>query len=367
MPRFPRPLAARVALLAVVLAAATGEARADGPRPASVAVFPVENLSGVRAPVDAIRQFVAGRLVDAGVGVVGAEALEAFLVRHRVRYAAGVDAATAALLREELGVDGVVIATVTLSSDLAPPKVALVLRLISTAVTPTLLWADDAGLAGDDAPGLLDLRLVNDYDEVLGRALEHVTGSLLAYVEGGQPRVDVKRATKFRPKIVYNGLRLAPGRVYSIAVLPFFNVSDRRNAGELLALLFMRHLSSFGAFRVVDTGDVRQQLLQARVIMDGGVSVADAELVGTILDADFVLAGRVLAYQDYEGPDGRTRAEFSAVVIERASKRVVWSSHSDNSGTDGVRFFGRGRSTNAHAMATQMVRLATEQLAGGRQ
>ena len=82
--------------------------------------------------------------------------------------------------------------------------------------------------------------------------------------------------------------------------------------------------------------------------------------------APFVEIGLLVAYDDYEGPEGRTHAEFSVVLIERATRRVVWSSHSDNHGSDGVRFFGRGRSTNAQGMATQMVGLATEMIANGR-
>jgi len=45
--------------------------------------------------------------------------------------------------------------------------------------------------------------------------------------------------------------------------------------------------------------------------------------------ADFVLGGRVLRYEDYEGPAGRTRVEFSTVLIEKKSGKVVWSSASD--------------------------------------
>ena len=67
--------------------------------------------------------------------------------------------------------------------------------------------------------------------------------------------------------------------------------------------------------------------------MDGGVSISDADLVATILDADFVLGGRVLYYQDYDGPEANPRVEFSTVLIERRSRKVVWSSHSYNDGT----------------------------------
>lgn len=366
MPRLPRSLV--IAAAFVVASAAVGVDPAwTNERISNVAVFPVENLSGRGIPADEIRQILVERLASQGVTVLADEALDDFMKRHRVRYAAGVDAATAASLRQETGVEGVLIASVALSSDVVPPKISLTVRLVSTSGLPVVAWADDAGLSGDDAPGLLALGLVDDYAVLLARALDGLADSLLAHLTTGQARAGPKPASKFRPKVAYRNLALEPGRTYSVAVLPFFNLSGRRNAGEMLAGLFMRHLVAFDGFRVVDTGEVRQQLLRARVIMDGGISLSDAEAVAAVLDVDFVLAGRVLAYQDYDGPEGQTRADFSTTLIERRSGRVVWSSHSYNDGLDGVRFFGRGRSATAHRMATQMVGLATALIVNGRE
>jgi TolB-like protein len=354
-----------IAFLAVLLLPVGPRAASGSDRISTVAVFPVENLSGGSVPAEEIRQFFVARLTSGGMGVLADDALEAFMVRHRVRYAAGIDSATAGSLRQETGVDGVLIVSVELSSDVLPPKAALIARLVSVQSAPTVIWAGDAGLSGDDAPGLLDLGIVEDYQVLLTRALNGLADSLLNHVKTGERAVFQKGASKFRPKTSYRRFVLEPGKTYSVAVLPFFNRSDRRNAGEILALLFVRHLSAFEPFRVIDAGDVRRQLLQARIIMDGGVSLSDAELVGTDLDADFILAGRVLYYQDQEGPDANPRVEFSTVLIETRSRKVVWSSHSYNQGMDGVRFFRRGRSATAHAMATQMVGTTTGMIAGG--
>ncbi len=353
----------RLGLGLLLLGSGLGRASARE-RMASVAVFPVENLSGRGIPAEQVRQFLIDRFSGQGVTVLGDQALDAFIARHRVRYEAGIDAATAELLRQETGVEGVVIASVELSSEDAPAKFALFARLISIKAAPVVVWADDAGMAGDEAPGLFELGLVNDYQEVLKRVLDRLGNSLVAYLKNGEIRADLKRASKFRPKSSYRGLILEPGRPYSVAVVPFFNLSERRNAGEIMALLFIRHLSAFPRFKVLDTGVARRQLLDARVIMDAGLSIRDAETVAALIEADFVLAGRVLRYEDYDGPAGRTGVEFSAVLIEKASRKVVWSSDSYNEGSDGLGLFERGRSRTAHAMATQMVRLTTERIAG---
>jgi TolB-like protein len=331
-----------------------------------VAVFPLENLSGGRIRADEVEPYLVGRLSSAGIRVFGGQALDEFMTRHRVRYAAGIDAATAQALRQEAGVDGVLITSVELSSDAVPPKVALNARLVSIKGSPEVVWADDVGMAGDDAPGLFEFGLVEDYPTLLGRAVGRLATSLLAYLETGEAGPGPRVPSKFAPKSSYRARAMDAAGRRSVAVVPFFNVSERRNAGEILALLFMRHLSSRPGFRVVDSGVVRQQLLDARIIMDGGLSIVDAQTVADLIDADLVLGGRVIRYEDYEGAGGTARVEFSTVLIERQSRRVVWSSDSYNEGTDSAGLFERGTLRTAHALATRMVGRTTEMMAGDR-
>jgi TolB-like protein len=330
----------------------------------TIAVFPVENLSGASVPADEVRTFLIRTVASAGLRVLDDTALDAFMSRHRVRYAAGIDEATGRSLSEEDGVDGVLVASFEFSNVTVPPKVALFVRLVTTGGPPVVVWSDDAGMAGDDAPGLFGLKLVNDYRNLQKKALDRIAGSHVAYLKTGQKAAGPAGARKFRPKTFYRKLDLEAGKTYTVAVVPFFNLSERRTAGNIMELLFMRHLSSVPQFRVVDAGVVRTQSLDARIIMDGGLSIADAEQVAAPVDADFVLSGRVIRYADYEGPSGLARVEFSTVLMEKKSGKVVWSSQSYNDGRDGVGLFERGMSKTAHAMATQMVRLTTDMIAG---
>lgn len=330
----------------------------------SIALFPIENLTGSLAPVAEVRQSLLEALRAQGLRVLPDDELDAFMARHRIRYAAGIEVATSKALKDETATEAVLIASLELYNETVPPKVAMIARLIATGEDPRILWADDVGMAGDDSPGILELGLVNDQQELLVNALNRLMDSLTTFLQTGSSKGNIRREGKFRPKMTYRGLELKPDREYTVAILPFYNPSERKNAGEILALLFIRHLLGFDRFRVLETGVVREQLLQARIIMDEGISLADAELVADLVDADLILSGRVIYYQDYPGPEGRARAEFSTILIEKRSRRVVWSSDSFNEGMDGVRFFGRGRTRTAHAMATQMVRLTSEMIAG---
>jgi hypothetical protein len=83
------------------------------------------------------------------------------------------------------------------------------------------------------------------------------------------------------------------------------------------------------------------------------------------LNADLILSGDVTDYEDYQGIWGKPKVSFSAQLIEKKSREVVWSSYSYNEGDDGVFFFDLGRVNTASVMVSQMVRWIGEMLAKG--
>ena len=129
-----------------------------------------------------------------------------------------------------------------------------------------------------------------------------------------------------------------------------------------MALHFVRQLGALENFHVIEPGVVREALLKYRIIMGEGISVGHADILFRKLDADLVLDGKVLEYQDYKGATGTPKVDFSAQIIERKSREVVWVVKNYGRGDDGVFFFGWGRVNTAHAMAAQMVQLAVENL-----
>lgn len=331
-----------------------------------IAVFPAENLSGSAIPLGPIRALLIEHLRSRGIGVLDDETLDRVVTRNRVRYTAGVERGIARALKEETGVEAILIPSVELYDDGNPPKVALFCRLVSTGDNPAVLWIDGTGMAGDDAPGILGLHLIEEPQALLTKAVESLVGSLVRYgfgAGGSPPGGGVAR--KFRPKIVYRSDTIDPGKKLSIAVVPFFNKSGRRYAGDIVALHMIRNLMAFQNFEVVEPGIVRQELLRFRIIMSDGVSLSDTETILNAVDADLILNGEVLEYQDFLGPLGAPKVDFSVLFIERKTRRIVYSSYSQNAGDDGVYLFDWGRVNTAHAMASQMARAIGERMLTG--
>jgi len=322
-----------------------------------IAVFPVENLSGIVAPVKEIRQTFIEKLGSVGVDVLDEETFEKFMAKYRIRYTGGVSTEIAKAFKQDINVSGVLITSLELYSDANPPKISLISRLVSTGESPTILWMDGVGLAGDDSRGLLDLGLIEDPKALLNKAVKTMFDSMDRYLLKkikGSGGYDARR--KFRPHTFYRSPSLDPNRKYTVAIAPFFNYSLRKYAGDILVLHFAKELKRFDHFDVIEMGVVRQAFLGMRIILDQGVSLANADSIAGLLDADLILAGDVTDYEDYQGVWGKPKVSFSAQLIERKSREVVWSSNSYNEGDEGVFFFDLGRVSTASVMVSQMVR-----------
>jgi hypothetical protein len=90
--------------------------------------------------------------------------------------------------------------------------------------------------------------------------------------------------------------------------------------------------------------------------MEGGLSLPQADLLRELLDVDLVLTGNVFEYEDYSGPSGSPKVNFTALVYDTKTRQVGWSSISYNRGDDRVFFFNLGKVHTAHAMASEMAR-----------
>jgi TolB-like protein len=109
----------------------------------------------------------------------------------------------------------------------------------------------------------------------------------------------------------------------TIAVVPFFNGSTKKNAGDIMTLQFVKELTKQEDFTVIEPGIVRQQFLNMRVIMSEGISSSDIDLIASNINADLILTGKVMDYQDDIALYGQPKVFFSVMLIDRSSKRIV--------------------------------------------
>ncbi|HUC42863.1 MAG TPA: hypothetical protein VMR65_02395 [Candidatus Sulfotelmatobacter sp.] len=330
--------------------------------PLRVAVLPVENLTGRVLDGAPIERAWRGALAASGMEVLDDPTRGALMDRHRVRYVGGVSPDLATAFREEAQVQAVMITSVERWIEHAPPVLSLHARLVSTEAEPSILWVGGLGATGEDHPGFLGLGVVDDPKVLLARVVADLAASVKGAVSGGASRTP-SGERRFRPKLAFASVVAGEeGGSLRVAVLPFTNRTDRRRGGDLVAAHFVAALAGRPGIRVVEPGIVREVLLKLRVIPEGGIPYAQAELLRETLGADLVLMGEVLDYSDADVDGPPPIVDFTVQALDAAHRRVAWSAFSHSTGTDGVWFFERGRLRTAHALAAAMARSAVEAL-----
>jgi TolB-like protein len=360
----------RLALAAATAVATLEGCRHGAVRPAPVtklAVFPVQNASGGNAPIRELTGILEDALARSELELLARRELDIALANHRLRFTGGVDRRMAKVLREELGVDAVLVPTLEQYSAELPPKVSLGVRLVSTGERQPVLWADGVARSGDDAPGLLGRGLVTNAGELEKAVVADVARSVKRFVKERSTGESCGASGRFRPRRSFRAPLLDDVGRRSIAVLPFTNETSRRGAGDVVLEQFVAELARSGSFEVLDPGAVREQLLGYRIVLQDGVSVDNAMAILDLLDADLVLSGYVQVYEARSGRDAAPKVEFTAYVLDRRTAEVVWSSASSGVGDDGVFFFGAGRVRSASALSCRMVRGVVDRIVGRRE
>ena len=359
------PFAAALA----VATGATAPARPVRPTPITdrrLALLPVQNLTAGPAPTKALTAALRERLEQRGIPLVPDAEVRKVLAEHRVRWAGGLDRATAKALRLEAGIDGVIVTSVEAYGPVLPYRFALTSRLVSTEEDPVVLWSDLFSRTGDDHPGLLGLGLVPSVEGLADRALEQVTGSLASVLVRPRPLPPCPEWGARAPRRFFRSpLVLEPTRA-TIAILPFLNGSGRRDAGEVVASRFLTVLAASDRIQVIEPGVVREEMLGHRLGATGTISIDDARVILELVDADLVLSGTVRTFEEMSGGGGAPRVELGVWVLDRNTQQLVWSSSSAAGGEDGVFFFQLGRTSTASGLACGLARGAVDALLAGR-
>ena len=356
-------------------ATATGPAAPEAARAGTIAVLPVENLSGGEAPVDPVLAALRLALQDRGFDLLPEEALADFMRRQRLRDVGGLAGGMGEALHAETGAVSVLITSVDLYQEADPPRFALTARLVTAGKEPRIVWMESAVEAGDARPGFLGLGRIDDVrvleDRVLGFVCDALATSLSepeAAARAGEPEAGSRR---FRPRAIYRAPgepspagaegpasegASAPAARLRVAVLPFANDSAAKNAGELLTLQMVRQARLVPGLEVIEPGVVRDALLRAHLIQEEGLSLPQADLVRLLLEADLVLFGEVSVYVEVWAGAPEPEVDFSARVLSTRTRQVVCAAISHSRGEEGAWFFGLGRVPTAHDLAARLAR-----------
>ncbi len=147
----------------------------------------------------------------------------------------------------------------------------------------------------------------------------------------------------------------------TVAVLPFENLTNHPNAGQIAADLVSTELYGVGSVRPVEAGRVRSRLAAQKSI-DAGAATApeapadaplDAQAAGRALAVDAVLTGSVSEYGYQHGLREEPVVGLNARLVRVSDGAVLWTSSQSEAGRG---YFSRDSVNNvAQRVVTRMI------------
>ncbi len=149
----------------------------------------------------------------------------------------------------------------------------------------------------------------------------------------------------------------------TVAVVPFDNETDRREAGEIVSSIFVEELYYSKRFQVLEVADIREMMTRERIHLTKSVDRSFLKKVGQRLGVDGIILGRVDMYWEGEGKEGGAVpvVAVSARLIETAGGSILWSCSNRRTGDDYEVLLDIGKVRTAlqlsHLVAEEMVEM----------
>jgi len=295
-----------------------------------IALFPFDNFSDSEEVLTYVMPELKRHLKKDGFEVVDEKILDEFLIKNRIRDTGYVSKDIAMKTVRELHAAAVLVGSVVSFSTGENPQFGLVARLVDSS-SGDILWADYASGTGEDFSKILGLGRLQTMDSLIPRITDRLFVSFSSV-----PQHKMNEAA------------------FRIAVMPFQNKSRYRDAGSIVAQMFLTELFRSQKFELVEYGDVRRSIVDFRVRYRGELDYGNIKALSESLGADGILVGTVESYSD--GVDTKSPPEVSitARLLDARKKRILWYNHYSLNGDDLIRVldFGKMRSVDKVAYKT---------------
>lgn len=325
----------------VAAPAAAAEVPAGGPGEGGngrIAFFPFENFSGnedaLTKTVPPLQAYLAGR----GIQAVDESRVQGLLLKERIRFSGYVPRELGSLMGRELGVSAVLTGCVVTFSESENPSLAILARLID-APTGQILWAQYASATGDDFTTILGLGRIQTMDELLPRVIERLFANFSM-----TPPQKLKEAT------------------YTVAVMPFLNKGEKRDAGSIAMYMFLAELLKNPRFIPVEYGNVRNSIVDHRVRSKGELDFENMKALSESLGIDGFLVGTVERYPKEAIPTVPPEVSLTSRLIDARGNRIVWYDSYQMNGDRPITIFDWGKLRAVDMVAYRVVSKLVERM-----
>ncbi|HDH04674.1 MAG TPA: hypothetical protein ENH01_03030 [Nitrospirae bacterium] len=296
-----------------------------------VAVFPFENFSDDSKAIDRVMPVLIRRLKERGVEVVDEKGLSDYLCKERVRATGYVSGELARKIKERFNVKAILVGSVISFSTGENPEFGILARLIDSSGS-RILWADYASATGED------------FTTILGLGKLKTPLSLV-------PGVMKTLFASFNPETLHRETEPS----YRIAVMPFKNNSDFRNAGKIAMYMFIVELLKDRKFEPIEYGNTRELIVRLGIRSRGYLDYKNMNVLSENLGADGILVGAVDDFTKGAAASSPPEAAVSARLLDGGNNKILWYNSRQLNGEENVIAFDWGRVISVHTVAYRII------------
>lgn len=136
------------------------------------------------------------------------------------------------------------------------------------------------------------------------------------------------------PTVLKQGNIPDGGNICRVAVLPFINQTDYKQADDIFARVFVSELVNSGNYQMAQEGDVRKFLQQMQVLPSQIPDVEQLRAMADRLGVQVVISGTITEMKDSSEYGQRLEPSLAVVIriMEGDSGRTLWSTYTRREG-----------------------------------
>jgi len=155
----------------------------------------------------------------------------------------------------------------------------------------------------------------------------------------------------------YHDRNMDFGSIHTVAVLPFWNLTQQQQAADRVRDVFANSLLATQAVYVMPTGEVGRAVSRLNLASATSPTVEEVQKLGAMLKVDGVLVGVVREYGEVRAAAATSNVvSVSVQLLETSTGKVVWSGSSTKGGvTWAARLLGTTGGEAMNAVTEQAV------------
>ena len=145
--------------------------------------------------------------------------------------------------------------------------------------------------------------------------------------------------------------------VKKVAILPFYNNTKIARASKIVTGAFIANLVEMKRFKVEFSGNIRNFLINRRIIVRTGVDLDTIKLMGKRLGIDAVILGQIEEFTEMNGKkEGATPVvSISSRMVDTRTGKILWMAQYRKTGDNYTKILDFGKVRSASKLTGKMI------------